>query len=148
MRDGSVARPTGFDAEATFHQHTHERLGPQSELRSSSTVAVTKTTRGIRLRAKGRTGKGRAGMVYKGTYDPTKSYAVQDVVRDGVGIWVCVKAQPPHGEVPVYPEPADTASGENNWELLSFRVVNYHFKDPNCVRYRMWINAAPPTPDV
>ncbi len=53
MRAFLPRTPTGNDAEARFHQATHEQVhGPAGVLRSSSTVRVSETTHGTFLHVK------------------------------------------------------------------------------------------------
>lgn len=59
MNDYVSPKPTGSDPESTFHQETWDATrGPAAQLRSSSTVQVIKTPRGIFFKAKPGTGGG------------------------------------------------------------------------------------------
>ena len=58
MKTGYIPpRPAGFTEEALFAQAVWDRLwGQATEMNSSSTVKVSKGTKGIKLRAKGGSG--------------------------------------------------------------------------------------------
>jgi hypothetical protein len=76
-------------------------------------------------------GGGSGGMNYRGTYDITKIYAVQDVVRvrsgSSQGVWICVVANgAPTPQAPTWPEPHDVdISKPNYWEMLALPPKSY-----------------------
>lgn len=69
MKGGLPPKPTGYDAEARFHQASHEKVhGPENQLRDSATVKVRRTSKGIFLKASAGI---KAGRIRVQACDPT-----------------------------------------------------------------------------
>lgn len=150
MSESIPLKPTGDSCEAIFAIKTHDaNFGPSRRIRSSRTVKVRHTSKGIFLKAKRNRGGASSGggMNYKGTYDSTKPYNQFDVVRqmagDSQGVWICVVSNQTAGQDPVWPEPASTG-GDNIWELLAFGVQATSVCESG-VTQTVYFNATPPS---
>lgn len=84
MRTHNPNKPTGNDAETTFHSQQHDRSNLELQFFDSSTVKVEQTTRGVRWHAKippASTGsKGWFWTKGEKNYDHTKSYKENQLV--------------------------------------------------------------------
>lgn len=84
MRTHSTNKPTGNDAETTFHSRDHDRQYAELQFYDSTTVRVEQTTRGIRMHAKippaNPSTKGWFWTKGARNYDHTKSYKENQLV--------------------------------------------------------------------
>ena len=135
FRDFKPLKPSGYGPEATFAQSIFERThGTQSQLRNTSTVKVSKKSRGVFLHAAPASKKGKGGgWNYRKDFDITQSYAANDVVRVrsapySMGWWLCVKTNPAvfgACQAPIYPEPA-SSGGTDYWHCISLGINQYN----------------------
>lgn len=84
MKGGRPRKPTGTDAEAQFQQTAHDKLhGSEGQIRSTPTVRVDHTSKGIFLHARQIARAGAAaveGMKYRGPWVEGTTYETHDVV--------------------------------------------------------------------
>ena len=130
MRGPVPPRPTGSDREAIFAQMAWDaKHGPENQLRDSTTIKWTKTSRGIFGKVIGIFGgsstPNTSGNV---TYDPvpyssTTQYAQFTIVRKtsgaSQGIWIRIANGTAAGIDPVFPEPT---TGTVTWHCLGLAI--------------------------
>ena len=121
MRSYSQNKPTGTGGDADFFQQTLRQLREELQFYDSETIGWRMMPRGVFAYQKNPVfgGQGSGGGTFRGEYDPTASYAEQDVVviRTGSnsGSFVCIAAN--SGSAPQLPD-----IGNLYWVSLSGNV--------------------------
>jgi hypothetical protein len=151
MNDFIPKCPTGNSAEARFMRWVYDSI-LKARTVDSPDLEIDRTSRGVKIRVKKVVGGG-GGWKYRGTFDGTQAYGVNDVVRQKTGgaqgVFICVRDNPVDlnsqtSAAPVYPEPADqNPPTQNIWELLSLGVV----QQTSCVggsNKTIYLNASQP----
>ena len=106
MRTYTTQQPLGNDAATDAAIRIGKRANNELQFFDSTTVKVEHTVRGIRLHVKSSIASKKAGIVFRGEYDPTASYNVNDmvVIRSGpnAGSYICIQAN--SGNSPQMPD--------------------------------------------
>jgi hypothetical protein len=115
MRGSNPRRPAGADSQSRFHQSTHDRKIEDS-LRDSSTVKVSRTSRGVFLHVRpGASSPATTGLVFRGEYsnvpsDYTKDNIVVVSATTNTGTYICRTVSGPAS--------TDPWAGAPDWALL------------------------------